>query len=225
MLYPLLAIRIPLHISSRLINFALLSLVRSLRSLSVDLRLERGLGILLPVRTRDAGQELSNLLLIDLVLRVLASGDVLSQRRATSEDAQVRKRAGSSPVPPAASAVRSPRIQSDPDSLLSSKVRVTGELPETSGVEAALKLGASVALRRLGGLLVGGFGFVVVPLLLVGDESCGDQSDEEAGDGDFDGAHSWVEARVHEEEVGWGGDSEEQYLKNLLAGADKIGEQ
>lgn len=96
---------------------------------------------------------------------------------------------------------------------------MTGELPETSGVEAALELGASVTLRRLGGFLVGGFGFVVVPLLLVGDESDGDQSNEETGNGDFDSVHGRVEARVQEEEVGRGGDSEEENLNKLLAGA------
>jgi hypothetical protein len=177
MLYPLLANTIPLHISlpfSSVPFLPLLPLIRPLCSLSVNLRLERRLGILLPVRTSEAGQELTNPLLVDLVLGILASRNVLSQRRATSEDAQVCKWADSSPVPPAASAVRSPRIQSDPDGLLSSEVGVARELPETGGVEAALKLGASVALRRLGGLLVGGFGFVVVPLLLIGDESCGD---------------------------------------------------
>ena len=101
---------------------------------------------------------------------------------------------------------------------------MTGELPETSGVEAALELGASVTLRRLGGFLVGGFGFVVVPLLLVGDKGDGDQTDEQARDGDLDSVHGWVETRVHEEEVGWGGDSEEQDLEKLLAGAGKNGQ-
>lgn len=96
---------------------------------------------------------------------------------------------------------------------------MTGELPETGGVEAALELGASVALRRLSGFLVGGFGFVVVPLLLVGDKSDGDQSDEEAGDGDLDGVHGRVETRVQEEEVGRRGDSKEEDLKEFLAGA------
>lgn len=170
----------------------LVPLVRSLSRLSVDLRLKRGLAVLLPVRTKDARQELANPLLVDLVLGVLSSRDVLSQRRAASENAQVCERASSSPVPPATSAVRSPRIQCDPDSLLSSEIGVTGELPETGGIEAALELGASVTLLRLGGFLVGGFGFVVVPLLLVGHESDGDQSDEEARDGDFDSVHGRI---------------------------------
>jgi len=101
---------------------------------------------------------------------------------------------------------------------------VTGELPETSGVEAALELSASVTLRRLGGLLVGGFGFVVVPLLLVGDESDGDQSNEETGNGDFDSVHGRVQARVQEEEVGRGGNGEEENLEKWLAGTRDIGD-
>lgn len=130
--------------------------------------------------------------MVDLVLRVLARRNILSQRRATSENTQIRDRTSSSPVPPAASAVRSPRIQCNPDSLLSGEVRVTRELPEAGGVEAALELGARVAWLWLGGFLVGGFGAVEVPLLLVGDEFDGDQGDEEAGDGDFDDVHGGV---------------------------------
>ena len=201
----------------------LLLLVRPLRSLSVNPRLERGLSILLPVRPKEARQELSNLLLVILVLGVLTSRDVFSQRRASSEDAHIRKRASSGPVPPATGAVGSPRVKSDPDTLLGSKVGVTGEFPQTGGVEAALELGASVALRWLGGFLVGGFGLVVVPLLLVGDEGDGYQSDKGAGNGDFDGAHGWVETGVHEEEVGWGRDSKKEDLEQLLAGSWAFG--
>jgi hypothetical protein len=66
---------------------------------------------------------------------------------------------------------------------------------------------------------------VVVPLLLVGNEGDGDQADEQARDGDLDGVHGWVETRVHEEEVGRGGDREEEDLKKLLAGAGRIWER
>ena len=61
---------------------------------------------------------------------------------------------------------------------------------------------------------------MVVPLLLVGNESDGDQSDEESGDGDLDSIHTRVETRVQEEEVGWGGDCEEEDLSELLAFAE-----
>jgi hypothetical protein len=72
-------------------------------------------------------------------------------------------------------------------------------------------------------LLVGGFGFVEVPLLLVGDEGDSHQADEQARDGDLDSVHGWVETRVQKEEVSRGGDSEEEDLKKLLAGAGRIG--
>lgn len=102
------------YISHNLLSVPLLPLLiplaRPLRSLRIDLRLDRGLGVFLPVRTKDARQELSNLLLVDLVLGVLASGNVFGQRSATSEDTKVCERASSGPVPPTASAVRSPRI-------------------------------------------------------------------------------------------------------------------
>ena len=69
---------------------------------------------------------------------------------------------------------------------------MTGEFPEAGGVEAAVELGASVALLGLSGLLVSSFCFVEVPLLSVSDVLDGDQSDEEAGNDDFDGVHGWV---------------------------------
>jgi hypothetical protein len=59
---------------------------------------------------------------------------------------------------------------------------------------------------------------VVVPLLLVGDKGDGDQTDEQARDGDLDSVHGWVETRVHEEKVGRGGYGEEEDLKKVLAG-------
>jgi hypothetical protein len=151
-----------------------LSLPRPLRSLIIDPRLKRTLAILFPVRSQKARQEPSNFLLVNLVLGVLASRNILSQGCATSEDAQVCQRTSSSPVPPAASAVRGPRIQRDPDGLLGGEVGVTRERPETGCVEAAVELRARVAWLRFGGALVGGFGVVEVPLLLVGDELDGD---------------------------------------------------
>lgn len=194
-----------------------LTLTRPLRRLSINLRLQRRLAILFPVRSKNTRQKPSNSLLVKLVLGVLASGNVLSQRRAARENAQVRQRAGSSPVPPAASAVRGPHVQSDPDGLLGGEVGVAREFPEAGGVEAAVELGARVAWLRLCGALVGGFGVVEVPLLLVRDPFDGDQGDKEAGKGHFEGAHGWVQEGDHEEEVGRGCDGEKEDLRELLA--------
>lgn len=93
------------------------------------------------------------------------------------------------------------------------------EFPQPGGVEAAVELGARVTCLWLGGALVCGFGVVEVPLLLVGDEADSDESDEEAREGDFDGAHGGVEAGDDEEEVGRGCDGEEEDLGEMLAGA------
>lgn len=58
--------------------------------------------------------------------------------------------------------------------------------PETAGVEAAIHLCSGPALRDFGGGLVGVFGLVVVPLLLVGEVFDDDEGDEGAGEEDVD---------------------------------------
>lgn len=91
------------------------------------------------------------------------------------------------------------------------------ELPQPAGVEAAVELRARVAGLRLGRALVGAFGLVVVPLLLVGDELDRDEEDEEARDGGVDDGYAGVDAGGEEEEVGGGRDGEEEDLANVLA--------
>lgn len=190
-------------------------LARPLGRLRINLVLERRLAILLPVLSKDTRNTPPDPLLVQLVLGVLASRNVLGQRNAASENAQVGYRTRNSPVPPAASGVRSPDVESDPDGLLGGEVGVARELPETGGVEAAVELGARVAWLRFGGALVGGFRGVEVPLLAVGEPLDCDEDDEEAREDVFGCGHGGVEARGQEEDVGRGGDGEEEDLSGL----------
>jgi hypothetical protein len=189
-----------------------ISLARPPRRLSINLVLDRQLAILLPVFPKDARNTPSNPLLVQLVIRVLASGNVLRQRNASSKDTQVRNRARDSPVEPAAGGVRRPNVERDPDGLLGGEVGVTRELPETSGVEAAVELSARVSGLRFGGALVFGFGGVEVPLLAVGKPLNCDEDDEEAREDVFCRGHGGVQARGQEEDVGGCGDGEEEDL-------------
>lgn len=170
--------------------------------------------ILLPVFAKNAGQEPANPLLVDLVLRVLAGRNVLGQRRAASEDTEIRNRSCGGPVPPATSVVGSPSIQRDPDRLLGSEVGVAGELPQTSGIETAIELGARIAGLWFGGALVFSLGLVEIPLLLVGNEFDGDKGDEEAGDSRVYGGDGGVDARGEQEQVGWCRDGPEKDLSD-----------
>lgn len=75
---------------------------------------------------------------------------------------------------------------------------MTAVLPQTRCVEAAIHLRTCPAVRHFGGLLVGVFGGVVVPLLLVGEVFDYDEDDEEARDGGLNRVHGGMEAGVEE---------------------------
>lgn len=192
-----------------------ISLVRPLGRLCVDLVLEGQFAILFPVFAKDTRQTPPNPLLIQLVLGILASRNVLGQGNASSENAQVCDRTGNSPIPPTASSVRSPDIESNPDGLLGGEVGVARELPQSSGVEAAVELRTRVAWLRLSGALVSGFCGMEVPLLSVGEPLNNNEDDEEAGEDVFDCGHGRVEARGQEEDVGGRCHGEEEDLMIL----------
>ena len=138
------------------------------------------------------GQELGDALLVDLVFGVFACAQELGEPRASLEEDEIAESTAAGPVEKRVSLQAAPLVQAHPEGLLGRKVGVTGPAEEACSVEAAVELGASVALLGLSGLLVSSFCFVKVPLLSVSDVFDGDQSDEEAGNDDFDGVHGWV---------------------------------
>jgi len=168
--------------------------------------------LLIPAFRKRARQEHAHSPLILLVHGILARRDILRQRRAPPKNTHIRDRRRQRPVQPRTRTDRSPNIHRQPHRLLGRKVRVPRVCEETGRVEAAVQLGAGVAFGGFCGLLVGGFGLVVVPLGLVGEEFEEDEGDEEAGEGYVGGGHLGGDAGGEEDEVGGGCYGEEEDL-------------
>jgi hypothetical protein len=176
--------------------------------LGVTLRQLHALGV-------SFGQELTHALLIDLVLGILARGDELSEPRASLEQDEVSGSTRARPVQVRRGFQAAPLIQADPERLLKCEVGVARPAEQARGVEAAIELLARVVVlgRDLCGLLVGALGFVVVPLLAVGEELHDDDEEHEAAeDGVVLGELVAGDAGAEEEEVCGGGDEPEEDL-------------
>jgi hypothetical protein len=161
------------------------------------------------------GQELAHALLVDLVLGVLARGDELGEPCASLEQDEIAGSTRARPVQVRRGLQAAPLVQAHPERLLKGEVGVARPAEQARGVEATVELLARVAVlgRDLCGLLVGSLGFVVVPLLAVGEELHDDDEEHEAAeDGVVTGEFVAGDAGAEEEEVCGGGDEPEEDL-------------
>jgi hypothetical protein len=172
--------------------------------------------VITPARTSQLGQELADSLLINLVLGILLSAQLLGKPSAGLEEDQVRKGAHTAPVVEARGCDTRPLVKRNPDKLLADKVGVSRVAEETSGVEAWLKIFTSPPGRKFGSLLVGVLGLVKVPLRLVGKPFEDNEGQEATGKDGVDSGHvlSGKTGREHEDVGGCCDYEEEETLGN-----------
>lgn len=169
--------------------------------------------ISVPACSGELGHELMHSALVLLVLWIFASSDLLSKPSAGLEQNQIRSSTNTGPVVHSVRVPAAPLVKAEPDGLLGKEVRVSTESPQARAAEATVQLGACKLWRDLGCLLIQGFGFVEVPLLLVGEELEEDQAHEEAGCDEVRGCHAVTcDLSAEKEDVGWSGYSEQENL-------------
>jgi len=86
----------------------------------------------------ELGKELADPLLVDLVFRVLARAEQLSQPSASLEQDQVSECTGKRPVDVGLGLQAAPLVQAYPEGLFGCEVRVARPAEKTSSVEATV---------------------------------------------------------------------------------------